>query len=38
LRLREEAGSVARRRFAPDQVVTPLLQRLEALPVSKESV
>jgi len=37
LRLREEAGSVARRRFAPDQVVTPLLQRLEALPVSKQS-
>jgi glycosyltransferase involved in cell wall biosynthesis len=36
-RLRVEAGSLARRRFAPDQVVTPLLQRLEALPVSKES-
>jgi len=36
-RLREEAGSLARSRFAADQIVAPLLQRLEALPVSKQS-
>lgn len=36
-RLREQACSLARRQFAPDHVVMPLLQRLEALLEKKES-